>query len=200
MSLNRFSRHGLWNLAASTAGIALAAVAFAGDRDPRGPEFPISVAEARERAEARFTEIDTDGNEEISRAEFDAAPLPHHAPGGRHRPFMWQHQDGSGTDRTAMEAELFQRLDDDGDGQLSPEEFSRRDMRAAGRDMMREHMFDALDADGDGSLSRDELPDMAGRLAEMDEDGDGLVTRTEARAHHRAMGESRRANGTDTSQ
>lgn len=157
MSLNRFCRHGLWNLAASTAGIALAALAFAGDRDPRGPEFPISVAEARERAEARFAEIDSDGNEQISRAEFDAAPMPHHTPG-------------------------------------------RRDMRAAGRDMMREHMFMALDTDGDGSLSRDDLPDMAGRLAQMDDDGDGLVTRAEARAHHRAKGDDRRADGTDTGQ
>ena len=50
--------------------LSLTAAAMAG---PRGPEFPISVAEAKNQAEARFQEQDADGSGDLSPEEFAAA-------------------------------------------------------------------------------------------------------------------------------
>src|SRR5690606_14271043 len=109
--------------------LAVAAGALAG---PRGPEFPISIAEARDRMEARFKEIDSDGSGEISPAELAAAPRGDGL--GAHGMFMHRrHGDGTGSGPmdggrgpgagAAGDADLFERLDSDGDGQLSEAEF-----------------------------------------------------------------------------
>ncbi len=175
-------------------GAVLAAplLAQAGDRKP---EFPISLEEARAQAEARFQELDADGDGEISASEFAQAPMPrfHHRLEGK------SYRAGSRADdrrrapdtaerqarREASESELFARLDENGDGQLSQAEFSRERVREARQSMAREQMFQRLDDDGDGTLSRDELPDMVSRLEAMDADDDGQVTQDEARAYHR---------------
>lgn len=51
-----------------------------------------------------------------------------------------------------------------------------------------EARFQTLDADRSGGLSREELPDPSRRLEAMDSDGDGTVTREEARAHRQSHG------------
>jgi hypothetical protein len=164
------------------AGCALAGAASA-TAGPHAPAFPVSVAQAEARAEARFVELDANRDGELSPAELNAAPLWHRAatlPGPRQP--RWA---------GAADAELFARLDENDDGALSPDEFGRRELRDAGRALARERLFQRLDADASGGLDRAELPDVAGRLRALDADGDGLVTREEARAgrsHHRAGG------------
>jgi Ca2+-binding EF-hand superfamily protein len=69
----------------------------------------------------------------------------------------------------------FARLDADGDGVVTREEFNESGMRRAGR------MFRQLDADGDGELTMAEftanVADRAERMfSRMDRDGDGRVT------------------------
>ncbi len=149
-----------------------------------GPRFPVSIEDAEARAEERFVFVDADGNGEISREEFEAAPGRRH-----HRRWGGHHDQGrSPQQRAAKDKQLFIALDKNGDGLLSPEEFSTREMRTAGRAMRREQRFNDLDSDGNGVLTRDEMPDMPAMLRAMDTDGDGVVTSEEALLHHKPGG------------
>lgn len=68
----------------------------------------------------------------------------------------------------------FDRLDIDGDGQLTPDELAAGDGPGAAR------MLRRADTDGNGTLTRDEVRQAAGTLFEMmDVDGDGVVTEPE---------------------
>lgn len=185
---------------AAVLGLGLAASALAG---AGRPEFPLSVADARDRAEARFQTMDADGSGEVSPAEFGAAASElrdHRFPGpafhhGR-RPGEWRRatearQAEQGPTRDApedMEAGLFDRLDANADNLLSREEFTTDRLRAARQEAVQGRMFDHLDADGSGGLSRQELPDPSRWLEAMDSDDDGTVTREEARAHRHNRG------------
>jgi hypothetical protein len=107
------------------------------------------------------------------------------------------------------------RMDADGDGQISREEFrppedragmgpfkradadgdgavTREEMNAAGAEhaqQMQAKMtarFNAMDADGNGVVTGEEAANHA--FARMDADGDGFVTQEEARAAHDGKG------------
>lgn len=129
-----------------------------------------AAAEGREPG-ARFQALDTDGDGNISYAEFDAAE------GGR-----------------------LARLDSDGNGVLTLDEFlngrpdrERRGPRAEGREIdeerlaeMRERMltratarFHEMDNDGDAMLSQSELAEAA--FLRLDRDGNGLLGGRELR-------------------
>lgn len=172
--------HRTASVLAAVLALGVGAVAVAGDR----PEFPLSVAEARERAEARFQRLDADGNGEISAAEFADADEQRRPRGPHQHRFPGRGPDAAAApDGPAPDDAVFERLDEDGDGLLSKAEFSRERLRDAGRAEARARRFARLDADGNGSLSRTELPDGSDRLEAMDADGDGQVTREEARQH-----------------
>ena len=115
-------------------------------------------------------------------------------------------RDGGHGDRAAM---MFERLDANGDGQITREEFdgarearfteadgngdgllSAEEMIAAAmarhsQEAVAERvgrMIERLDANGDGLLSPDEMPrERGGRMFErVDADGDGVITQEEA--------------------
>jgi Ca2+-binding EF-hand superfamily protein len=168
--------------------------------EPGKLQFPISISEARERADSRFQSLDKDGNGVLSREEFAAAEWmgKRHSRGHGHmRPGARDGKAGlryrpDGADRgdreawrerrDATDAALFEALDADGDGTLSRDEFGTRQIREARRQAMADRLFDRLDRNGDGVISRDEFPDGVARLEAMDTDGDGVVTEAEARA------------------
>jgi Ca2+-binding EF-hand superfamily protein len=201
---NPFNAHRLTVLAASAGLVAtvLVATATATAGDNR-PEFPVSVTEARERAEARFQTLDADGSGEISSSELAAGEFP-----GRHGRHKFRHllfsapTDGDGAafvgfaeGRAALDEGLFERLDVNGDELLSRDEFASDKVHEARRALLQEHMFQRLDRDGSGGISRAELPDRSQWLEAMDADDDGMVSREEAREHRRDMQRHRGPRG-----
>lgn len=190
-------------LGTAAAGIVAAGVAWSHAHDRAGgPEFPISIAEAEVRAQEAFARVDADGNGEISSAEFVAAEMPrdHRRPWGKnagHRR-SGMHGDGSrkgahamqGEDReernAEREAEFFEALDTDGNGQLSAAEFDRDHRVEVRKSLMKARAFAHLDSDANGVLSTSEFPGHLQRLKAMDADGNGEVSRDELRDGMRA--------------
>ena len=153
--------------------------------------FPISVEEMDAKRAEIFANVDTNGDGLISAEEFAAAELPERQGRGKrggNRGDMSTRgglSDEQVADRiAAMEDDLFHALDTDADGVISRDEFSRSAMKEAMADGRKAKMFERADQDGDGYLSPDEF--LPRRLAQLDANGDGEITRDEMpRRYHR---------------
>lgn len=170
----------------ATSLLLVSASAFAERPHDAHWRGPITIAEMTARVEQRFVQADTDGDGLITAEEFDGAEMQRPGPRGpMGRRF---HRDGArhslaGDD---LEAKVFAEMDSDGNGTLSPDEFSEQNRRAARLALMKQQMFSTLDANDDGVITLDEFDTRTRRLMEMDTDGDGEVSRDELRGSHRA--------------
>lgn len=181
-------------LATAVAALSGAAISWSEPPDPRPGDhkFPISIAAAEAKATEIFDQIDADDSGTISSAEFAAADMPMHhgGPEAAHRFRHHRWADAApgpdGARGAEHEAAYFQALDSDGNGQLSPEEFSREHRQAVRKSLMRSRAFEHMDADHNGELSRSEFPARIARLKELDADGNGEVSRDELRDGMRA--------------
>ncbi|MCH7911349.1 MAG: EF-hand domain-containing protein [Candidatus Hydrogenedentes bacterium] len=98
-----------------------------------------------------------------------------------------------------MTAERFERMDQNGDGQLTPNEMHRWRARGGDRDSegrgRGSRGFEHVDTNGDGLVSYEEVNAVRHmpqeRFDRMDEDGDGFLSREELRRDHRRGGEGR---------
>jgi Ca2+-binding EF-hand superfamily protein len=188
---NLLRRPSLW-LASAACGVALTALAAAppapapADEGPGcGPRGGVDLAKVQARSEKIFAMVDSNGDGQITEVEFLAAEPPHgHGTGmgrGMHHGGMGaMGPDGKPPNWQALNAELFNALDTDGNGELSQAEFAKA--HETMQTMMRKHAFAKLDSNGDGVLDKDEFPPMAKRMAAMDTNGDGKVTHDEMRA------------------
>jgi hypothetical protein len=182
---------------APTPPVAAAAEADAahhrGDRGAHRRHGPreVDLAEAEQRAKAAFDRVDSNDDDRISPAEIAAAGPRAFGPmgmGGRHGRHHGRHHGPQGAPDQArpVQAEalgaVFQRLDANGDGQLSASEFAG--VRAAQREERQARHFTRMDADGNGSLSRTEFPPMLAHLRTLDANKDGKVTRDEFPQRH----------------
>ena len=97
----------------------------------------------------------------------------------------------------AVQKKEFARMDANGDGKLTPQEFAaprREGARTkrpaegrAGQGQGIKKLFDNADANGDGKLSPDEAPAQIGNRFDMiDSDGDGFITLQEIQQVMRA--------------
>jgi Ca2+-binding EF-hand superfamily protein len=104
------------------------------DRQPDGPRPPLR----------RLAELDADKSGGVSFEEFKTGPLFQKLPAGR-------------------QAEIFRRLDTDGDGVITPKDKPEPPMkpdrrpRPEGARMNPERMLQQLDKDGDGAVTFDEF-------------------------------------------
>ena len=158
---------------------------------PHEAQFPIPVEEFDARRSAVFTEVDSNGDGLISIEEFNAHEPRRdhpgravHYSGKRHAPkgHGRRHSPHMNTDRADFDEQMFTALDVDADGVLSKLEFSHEAMAAARQSIMKERMFDRFDANDDGYLSADEFP--PNRVAMLDRNADGEISRDEIRRHH----------------
>jgi Ca2+-binding EF-hand superfamily protein len=161
-------------LACTTAGANAAPDTERGD-----DRFPISVESIEARRAAVFAEVDGDGDGLISKSEFDAHEPPRHhggpwmfGPSG-HRP----RGEAPEERMAAMDQSLFEALDANADGVLSSSEFSQAALADARRNLIKTQIFEHLDSDGDGYLAPSEFP--PARMAGLDANGDGQITRDE---------------------
>ena len=94
------------------------------------------------------------------------------------QPGKWQAKDQTRAEVQAKTAQMFQKMDVNGDGTLDQ----------ADREAMRAKMFDRLDADGNGSISRAEFDAARGKMRE----GRGKMRAENGDAEGKRMGRHRR--------
>ncbi len=167
---------------ALTAAFLLAAAAVAAQA---GERHPMSIAALEAKFEERFAAIDADGDGMILPPEWrSAAGRPPNAIllswRSTFRPHCVRSKDGDAS-------RAFDRIDADGDGVISRDEFAaKRDARGgrAGRERraMGRPPFDHLDANEDGVVSQDEFNAPLERLRALDANGDGQLDKAELRA------------------
>ena len=110
------------------------------DADGNGALSRAEADKAMPRLAAKFDQIDTNKDGQLSRDELKAWRKTHkHA-----------HKHGNKTERHARAAERFKHADANGDGMISRAEAGKNAPRLAQK-------FDAIDANKDGQLTQDEL-------------------------------------------
>ena len=201
MKDSRFNSALLISTLASSIALCSSQVWAADDHPPKS----INLADMAAKAEARFADMDANSDGVVSLTEFEAAEPPRrdhrrHGPHAGDRPQRnmdndgrpghgmareWRHRN-HGELRGAAEAELFDILDSDSNGQLSRAEFTAANKPENRRLARKRAMFKHLDQDGDGELTADEMPNPAERLSAADTDGDGIISRKEMRAYRKS--------------
>ncbi|MEJ6389325.1 EF-hand domain-containing protein [Gymnodinialimonas ulvae] len=140
--------------------VALTAPAFAQRAGPEGPRMmfeeldadgngSVTLEEVQAAGEGRFARADADGDGALSRAELIA----------------------QGQDRVEARVDrMLERLDNNGDGQLTQAELEEAREGRGGRfgrgGPSPERMFDRLDADGDGAVTEAEFDEGVARFLE----------------------------------
>lgn len=189
-------------LIAATLAVAVGSAYVLAEPGKHGKaRFPIDLNAAEQRATERFDAVDTNDDELISAAEFQAQEQP----ARKHRKHAWHGGDGhyrhkaetQGKGRSEeereqrraaraarkaeFEAAVFNVMDTNNDGQLSAEEAGQEQRKAARQQVFKDRMFQRLDADDSGSLTRSEFSARLQRLRQADTDGNGEISRDEAR-------------------
>lgn len=195
------------------AALTTSTVAFA--HGPRGfwkeadanQDDKITQDEARAFADARFTEVDTNKDGIITRAEADALRAKHaakfKAKGEEHFAAKDTNKDGklSQSEVPRMPAEIFKKLDANGDGGITKEEFAAAKPPHGHKGGPKgEHagkgkhgdLFAMMDQDGDGKVTRAEAQAASEKhFARADKNSDGVLTKDELRRGPRgSKGES----------
>ncbi len=157
----------------------------------------INDADREARKREKFAEIDANSDGQVTAAEMSSH---HEAKMAERREKMAERREKMGDKRD----EMFAKIDADGNGALSYEEFDRphdkmrdgKGKRGEGRHgAMRggKHMLGLADADKDGSISAEEARAAAlERFDRADSDNDGVISEAERKAARKARWEMRK--------
>ncbi|MGJ8645059.1 MAG: EF-hand domain-containing protein [Luteolibacter sp.] len=142
---------------------------------PRGGEGRAEGKEGRRgphlaEADEMFRKMDTDGDKNISKEEFFAAPRLERLPEDK-RDLLFERLDGNGdgmisrqeifkmrNDAERKAVDGFRKLDADGSGGLNFEEFSEGEFFSKIPEQRRRLMFDRMDTDGSGEITAEDRP------------------------------------------
>lgn len=121
-------------------------------------------------AEEMFRQMDMNGDKNISKEEFFAAPRLERLPEEK-RKVIFERLDGDGdgmisrkeisrmrNDAERKAVEGFRKLDTDGSGGLDFEEFSQGEFFSKLPERRRRQMFDRMDTDGSGEITAEDRP------------------------------------------
>ena len=193
-------------------GAAPAALADRSDQRAHPGHHEINLAQLEERLTERFASLDGDSDGRVTETEFLSAERPagDAADGRRHRfrshnfhsregerarrHFKSMDPEQRAERRAQMNAQLFNTLDTDGDGQLSATEFDEAPnaRKALRKESHRKARFAKLDTNDDAAITEDEMLERLNRLRELDSNADGSVDREELRAGRAARQALRR--------
>lgn len=131
-------------------------------------------ASAKKGNGERFSNTDTNGDQMISQAEAEAA----------------------GAQRLVKN---FDKIDTNGDGQLTKEEIKSKAKKHGKKAQQRRKDMKALDSDGNGAISYDEASEggaekLLNNFDKFDLDGDGEVTRDEMREARQQLKSQKQGN------
>jgi len=159
--------------------IVSGSVAANHDDSKQSRRGPVVLSELQERMTEQFNRADSDGDGSLTAHELAQLPNKHRG-GFRFKRKFKKHQ--TQLDQEQLEAEVFAALDQNQDGQLSPEEAAPAKRRDAMRKIFLAKHFERLDADNNGRIEQQEFNLRLDRLRAADTNQDGIVTKSERRA------------------
>ena len=155
----------------TVAATLLGSVAFATEHG-KGNMGGMGMAGGPRMAQLSFTDLDTNGDGQLTMDELTAQPANHFASadrdgdGGLSADEMTEMMVSRMKDRIAtMASQMIERLDANKDGLMQADEM--KPMGADGTGL--ERMFAIMDVNGDGAVSQDEFDLVTARLGQMQE-------------------------------
>lgn len=148
----------------------LTTVAIGEDRRPQAGERQRPIRPGQGGPDEMFERMDRDGDGKISKREFIASPRISQLPEEKREAIFTRldrDDDGFLTpreirgmrhDAERRVREGFRKLDTDGSGGLSYEEFARGEFAAKLPEEKRRQIFDRMDTDGDGEITAADKP------------------------------------------
>ena len=186
-------------ITAIVVAIAFMTVSNVSAAEERQVRFPISIADVEARANAKFTEADSNTDGLLSSEEF--AQLRLERPGAKSRGPLEKRNGKAGKGgplnrqraaeqkqiRAAAAKEMFKLLDTNADGVIDADEYTGANSRKLRRKAHKRAAFAQLDINNDGFLAPNEMPSPVRRLKQLDTNRDGRVSKREMRKGIRAQ-------------
>jgi Ca2+-binding EF-hand superfamily protein len=193
-------------LAIAISGLSASAIAGYGHGQDKFIQFfddnqdgTVTIDEFNESAKARFKRMDMDGNGQVTDQEFEQYVQSRRAD---HRQRYVSRIDRNGDGKvskeefiahnTQMAERKFSYMDKDSDGLVSSDEFDTARMKKYGRRPGGKRIFEHIDGDGNGTLTQQEsFTAWSNWFQRIDTNGDKVVSSDEVQAYRESKWRNR---------